>query len=123
MIQPALTDATSYYKIGDYVTFKWNYTSLSITPTAVDVVVTCTANAQTYTIAANQSVDDTGSVTWDTGEYATGTAPLLTESYTLIVYDADSSISATAKAGYLGTQSQFRFAMYSPQAYTPLNGQ
>ena len=86
-------------------------------------MASCSVNNQLYTIALNQSVQPTGSVTWDTGDYqATASIPLLTETYTLIVYDAASSISATAQAGYLEASDDYTFGMYIPQAYTPLNG-
>jgi len=71
----------------------------------------------------NQTVtNSTGAVTWDTGSYqATAVQdPLLTETYTLIILDAASSISATAQAGYLAVYDSYTFGMYSPQAYTPL---
>ena len=124
MVTPAAIAAAQYYKIGDYVTFAWNYTSLSVTPTAIDVLASCSLNNQLYTIALNQSVQPTGAVTWDTGEYqATATIPLLTETYTLVVYDAGSDFTAIPKAGYLAVQDQFQFGMYSPQMYTPLNGE
>ncbi|KAK0249569.1 hypothetical protein LTS09_015261 [Friedmanniomyces endolithicus] len=48
--------ATSYYKIHDNATFAWNYTSLSITPSAVDVLAFCSSNSVTYTIAANATI-------------------------------------------------------------------
>jgi hypothetical protein len=122
MVTPAAIDAAQYYKIGDFVTFAWNYTSLSVTPTAIDVLASCSLNNQLYTIALNQTVEPTGAVTWDTGEYqATATIPLLTESYTLVVYDAGSDITSIPQAGYLAVQDQFQFGMYSPQSYTPLN--
>lgn len=120
MITPNPFSGSQYYKIGDWVTFAWNYTSLSATPTAIDVLASCSKNSATYTIALNQSVKETGQVLWDTGAYqSSATVPLLTEVYTLIIYDADSSVSATARAGYLGTFEQFTFGMYSPQPYTP----
>lgn len=124
MITPAAAVAASqYFKIGDYVTLAWNYTSLSVTPSAIDVMASCSVNNQLYTIALNQSVSPTGAVTWDTGGYQqTATIPLLTETYTLVIYDAAESVSATPKAGYLGTSDQFTFGMYIPQAYSPLNG-
>lgn len=123
MITPAITLGQQYFKIGDYVTFAWNYTSLEAPPTAVNVMATCTANKQLYTIQMNQTVaNNTGGVIWDTGSYqATAVQdPLLTQTYTLIIYDADSSISATAQPGYLAVYSQYTFGMYSPQPYTPL---
>jgi len=123
MIEPALISGAQYYKIGDFVTFAWNYTSLLATPTAINVMATCTVNQQLYTLAANQTIGNaTGAVTWDTGAYQSTALsdPLLTETYTLIIYDADSSISATAQAGYLAVYDQYTFGMYTPQAYTPL---
>ena len=122
MVTPAPTAVAQYYKIGDYVTFAWNYTSLSVTPSYIDVIATCSSNSEAYTIAANMSVAPTGAVTWDTSLDATGVAPLLTDEYTLVIYDAAKGISATPAAGYLSTYEQFTFGMYIPQAYTPLNG-
>jgi len=124
LITPAVSLGEQYYKIGDYITFAWNYTSLSATPTALNIMATCTANTQLYTIAMNQTItNSTGAVTWDTGSYqATAVSdPLLTETYTLIIYDAASSISAVAQAGYLAVYDSYTFGMYTPQAYTPLN--
>lgn len=122
MITPAATAAASYYKIEDYVTFAWNYTSLSVTPSAIDILASCSANDATYTIALNQSVSGaTGAVTWDTGAYqSTATIPLLTETYTLIIHDAAKAVSAVASAGYFATYEQFTFGMYIPQPYTPI---
>jgi hypothetical protein len=121
MLTPAPISGSQYYKIGDFVTFGWNYTSLLATPSAIDIVASCSANKQIYTLAMNQTVSNaTQAVTWDTGSYQTGnpTIPLLTETYTLIIYDAASSISAVAQAGYLAPFNQFTFGMYSPQPYS-----
>ncbi|GLA70830.1 hypothetical protein AtubIFM55763_001005 [Aspergillus tubingensis] len=115
--------ATTYYKIGDYVTLKWNYTSLTISPTAVNVVASCSLNSATYTISSNMTMSPTGEVVWDTKKYqANATVPLLTASYTLIVWDASKAITETASAGYLSAASSYIFGMYSSQPYTPLNG-
>lgn len=117
---PAVSSGQQYYKIGDWVTFAWNYTSVLATPSAIDVFASCAANQATYTLALNQSVAETDKILWDTGAYqATATVPLLTNTYTLIIYPADSSISATPKAGYLAVQDTYTFGMYTPQAYTP----
>ncbi|RKF61174.1 hypothetical protein OnM2_044025 [Erysiphe neolycopersici] len=123
MQTPAISLGQQYFKIGDYVTFGWNYTSLEATPTAVNILATCKANKQLYTIEMNQTVaNNTGVVVWDTGKYqATAVQnPLLTQTYTLIIYDADSSISAVAQPGLLAVFNQYTFGMYSPQPYTPL---
>ncbi|KAJ5747956.1 uncharacterized protein N7511_009652 [Penicillium nucicola] len=114
--------STSYYKIGQDVTFVWNYTSLSVTPSAVNVVASCSMNKQEYTLTSNMSVKATGSVIWDTGKYqSSATIPLLTATYTLFVYDSSKEIDDTASAGHLGSQIGYSFGMYTPQAYTPLN--
>lgn len=122
MITPA-SSSTTYYKIGQDVTFVWNYTSLSVTPSAVNVVASCSLNSMTYTLSSNMTVKQTGSVVWDTGKYQkSATIPLLTASYTLIVYDASKDIDDTASAGYLSSQNGgYVFGMYTPQPYTPLN--
>ena len=120
MVTPAAIAGAQYYKIGDWVTFAWNYTSLSVTPSAIDIMASCSANQATYTIALNQTVEATGRIEWDTN--ATQATPYLTETYTLLIYDSQSSVSATAKAGYLGTFNQFTFGMYQPQSYTPYSG-
>lgn len=124
MVTPAAIAAAQYYKIGDFVTFAWNYTSLSVTPSAIDILASCRINSQLYTLALNQSVEPTGAVTWDTNEYqATATIPLLTETYTLVIYDAAKDYTASPSAGYLGAFDQFTFGMYTPQPYIPLNGE
>ena len=123
MITPAIISGAQYYKIADYVTFAWNFTSLSVTPSAVDILASCSTNSATYTIAMNQSISGaTQAITWDTGAYqASATVPLLVATYTLIIYDADSSMSDTPRAGYLGVYDQFTFGMYTPQPYTPIS--
>ena len=114
-----------YYKIKDYVTFGFNFTSLSVTPSRIDILATNSLNSQTYTIAANHSVtmgdDAVQAVTWDTGEYqSTASVPLLMGTYTMIIHDASKDADAAPMAGYLGSWNQFNFGMYTPQPYTPL---
>lgn len=121
MITPNVYSSSSYYKVGEFVTFAWNMTSLSVTPTAVDVFATCTANQNLYTLTANMTMNgSTGAVTWDTGDYqASATVPLLTETYTLIIMDAAlPAISATAVYGGLPVYSGHKFGMYTKQAYS-----
>lgn len=121
MITPNVM-TSSYIKINNIVTFAWNYTSLSVTPSAIDILASCSLNQETYTIATNQSIaGPTQSVIWDTGAYqANATIPLLTATYTLIIHDAAKDVSSTPMAGYLGTYDQFTFGMYTPLAYTPM---
>lgn len=124
MITPSVAAGPQYYKVGNNITFAWNFTDVLATPTAVDILATCTANQQMYTLAMNHTVgaNSTAAVTWDTEQYQATAAqdPLLTEMYTLIIYDAASGISATAQPGYLAVYDQYTFGMYTPQPYTPL---
>lgn len=114
---------TQLYRIGKEITWNWNYTSLQGTPTALDVLVSCSVASETWTLTQNMTWETTGVYIWDTNAYAqTAVAsPLLTEEYTLIIYDADSSISATAEAGYLSVFNTFKFGLYESRPYTDLN--
>ena len=124
MITPSALATSTYYKIGvDSVSFAWNYTSLAVTPSKIDVLVSCSANQATYTIASNTSFEKTGSVVWDTKPEETGEAPLLTETYTLIIHDAEKAVTEVAGAGHLGSYDTFQFGMYLPQKYTPRAGE
>jgi len=122
MITPAATAPLQLYKIGDTVTWVWNYTNLQGPPTAVDVLASVSTASRTYTLTQNMTFATQASYTWDTGAFQSDNKgnQLITEQYTLIIFDAESSISATPEAGYLGTFQQFTFGMYSPQPYTPL---
>ena len=126
MITPAATAPSTLYKVNDYITFGWNYTSLIVPPNAIDVFVSCQLNDATYTLASNTSFNPNGVVTWDTGREATVNAsPLPSEaSYTLIIQDAGAAATAVPQAGYLSKYSQFVFGMYIGQSsqYKPLNG-
>lgn len=109
MISPGAASQT-YIKIGDVVTFVWNYTSVLVTPSRVDVVATNTDGA--WTITSNMTVKETGSVTWNTSDQAT---PLPMEKYTFVVYDSEEGATAAPKAGYLSPYQNYPFAMYSPR--------
>jgi hypothetical protein len=119
MVTPNALAGTQFYKVGDWVTFAWNYTSLSVTPTAIDVLASCTANQATYTISVNMSATET-EVLWNTKNTPEGQAPFLTENYKLLIYDSDLSATAAPRAGYLGAFSGFTFGMYLPQEYISL---
>ncbi|KAF2028031.1 hypothetical protein EK21DRAFT_114236 [Setomelanomma holmii] len=116
MVTPNAIAGDQFYKVGDWVTFAWNYTSLSVTPSYIDVLASCSANQATYTLAVNMSATNTR-VLWDTENTPSGQAPFLTEKYTLMIYDSSSEVTAAPRAGYLGAYSQFTFGMYTPQPY------
>jgi hypothetical protein len=123
MITPAITDGYQLYKIGDYVTWAWNYTSLQANPTAIDVYVKCSRVPQPFTLTQNMTFEETASFTWDTEAYETNNVgnPLLTDQYTLVIADAEAGISATPEAGYLAPFSGFTFGLYEPAGYSDTN--
>jgi hypothetical protein len=123
MVTPAdMVAQPTYIKIGDNATFVWNYTSLIITPTAVDVVAYRRSKDLYYTITGNQSVQETGSVIWNTAEYLNDEQPLEEDIYTFMVYDVAAGPTAMPSAGHLGVSPQNTFGIYKPQSYTPLSG-
>lgn len=68
MRTPSVYDGYQIYKIGDPVTFVWNYTSLQVTPTALNIEAFSTAGMRYFQIASNVSADTTEAI-WDTGAY------------------------------------------------------
>lgn len=117
MVTPVTTEPT-YIKIGQDATFSWSYTSLLISPTALNIEAKCSANSDIYTLTTNHSINDKQFV-WDTTEFqANQSVELLTSKYTLYIYDADSNISQVASAGRLAVFN-YPFGMYRPQPYTP----
>ncbi|KAJ8097353.1 hypothetical protein POJ06DRAFT_261149 [Lipomyces tetrasporus] len=120
MITPAITDSETYIKVGDYATFSWTYTSLIVSPSAVNVEAYCSVNDYYYPIA-NVTANDTH-VVWNTSAYQeTATIPLLVAEYTLYIYDASSNPSSIANPGHLAAYDNLNFGVYTPQPYTPLN--
>ncbi|KAG1886187.1 hypothetical protein F4604DRAFT_1725083 [Suillus subluteus] len=116
--------SNSYYKIApsEYVTFGWNFSSLVVTPTALTVAAVG-ANGNTYPVGPTDGVipGTAQSVVWYPYGYQTAnpSLPLAQESYTLHIW-AQGGPSAFPSPGYLEPNSELEFAMYTPQAYTPL---
>jgi hypothetical protein len=121
MVTPDIMAGSQFYKVGDWVTFAWNYTSVSQMPTAVDVLASCTANQATYTIAVDLPAKET-QVLWDTSKQPDGQAPFLTENYKLIIYDSNRSMTDAPRPGYFGAFSAFTFGMYTPRPRVDLKG-
>ncbi|KAI1464982.1 uncharacterized protein F4812DRAFT_441196 [Daldinia caldariorum] len=124
MITPATTAGTTLYRIGDPtpITWVWNYTSLQGTPTAIDVLVSCSTASQTWTLTQNMTFEPTATFTWDTEKYSESAvaSPLLVAQYTLLIHDSDSSVDATAEAGYLAPFDGFQFGLYTARPYEDL---
>lgn len=123
MITPDTTQvATALYKIGDNIELAWNYTGLQATPTAVDVLVSCSEASETWTLTANMTFETEVNLIWETEDDADNVEkPLLTEMYTLIIKDVEAEVSDRPEAGYLNAYAGFTFGLYRPAAYTPLS--
>lgn len=121
IVSPAVTDGFQLYPIGTQVTWIYNYTSVVMSPTAVNIEAFCSRTQQTYTIAQNYSVAKT-SVIWDTEAYQQTGRPLIAqETYTLVIYDSSTRKTDVAPAGKLGTFQGLQFAMYTPRGNIPLD--
>ena len=121
--QPPQT-ATSFFKIAsnDPVTFGWNMTSVIATPTHLTVSAICD-NGNTYPVGpSNGIIPGTATqVVWDLYAYqqSNPNKPLAQATYTLSIWD-DRGPTAAIKPGYLQQNSALRFALYTPEAYTPI---
>ncbi|KAI1102826.1 hypothetical protein F4804DRAFT_250794 [Jackrogersella minutella] len=124
MITPASTAGTTLYRIGDPtpITWVWNYTSLQGTPTAIDVLVSCSTASATWTLTQNMTFEPTATFKWDTKNYSESAvaSPLLVAQYTLLIHDSDSSQDATAEAGYLAPYDGLTFGLYTSRPYVDL---
>lgn len=124
MTQPAQTGDASFYKIasGEKITFGWNYTSVIITPSTLQISAFCSANAVTYNLGGVSS--GATEFVFDPGQY-NQQAPhsqlpqLMQASYRLMISNPD--VTAPGP-GVVASNSKVTFAMYKPQAYTPLSG-
>lgn len=127
MTQPIQTADPSYYKIarGVDVTFGWNFTSVLQYPRTLTVQAYCSENLNTYNIATNLAGTAT-SVVWSPYNYSTSVEvsnpnlpQLIAASYRLLVYD-ERGLSVGASPGLMQANTKVEFALYNPQAYTPL---
>lgn len=121
--QPPQTQ-TSFFKIApsNTITFAWNFTYLLSTPTHLTVSAVC-ENGNTYAVGPSDGIipGSATSVTWDVWSYqqANPNTPLAQATYTLHIWD-DRGPGAARAPGLLQENDALQFAMYSPQAYTPL---
>ncbi|KAF8800834.1 hypothetical protein BYT27DRAFT_7235948 [Phlegmacium glaucopus] len=121
--QPPQT-ATSFYKIAPSqpITFGWNMTSVIATPTHLTVSAVCD-NGNTYPVGPTDGIipGTASQVVWDLYAYqqANPNKPLAQATYTLNIWD-DRGPGAPRRPGYLQPNSALQFALYTPEAYTPL---
>lgn len=125
MTQPQQTGDQSYYKIasGELVTFGWNFTYVLQKPKTIMVSAVCSDNANTYDLAGPTGIPgDATQFVWDVYAYSTNALksqlpPLVQASYRLIVRDPEVT---QLTPGKMSENSKLTFALYNPQAYTPL---
>lgn len=116
--------ATSFFKIApsNTITFAWNFTDVLSTPTHLTVSA-IGENGNTYPVGpTNGIIDGTAtSVTWDLWSYqqSHSALPLAPGSYVLHIWD-DRGPGAAREPGLLQENSALKFALYTPEAYTPL---
>ena len=116
--------STSYFKIApsNVVTFAWNFTSLYSTPTSLTLSA-AGENGNTYPVGPSDGhIPGTAtSVTWDLWSYqqAHSNLPLAPGTYRLSIWD-DRGPGASRAPGLLQENTALEFALYTPQAYTPL---
>lgn len=122
--QPVQNADASYYKIasGVDVTFGWNFTSVLSYPTSLTLQAYCSSNKNTYPITvlpgtATQAI-------WNPYNYSVTAAQsnqpaLIAETYRLQVFD-ERGLSVGASPGVMQPNQKVNFALYVPQAYTPL---
>lgn len=125
--QPVQTAQASYYKLarGVDVTFGWNFTSVLQYPKTLTVQAYCSDNLNTYNIATNLPGTAT-SVVWSPYNYSTSVEAsnpnlpqLIAASYRLMIYD-ERGTAVGASPGLMQPNTKVQFALYNPQAYTPL---
>ena len=118
--------SSSYYKVapGEYVTFGWNFSYLAYTPTSLTVSAAC-ENGNTYPIGPSNGIipGNAQNVTWYPYGYQTQNPglPLAQAKYTLQIWGGSGGISQIPTPGYLAPNENLQFALYFPQAYTPLS--
>lgn len=121
MLIPATTaDPSPLFKIRDTVTLSWNYTSVIRTPKAVDVIASCSAASDMWTLTQNMTFATAAKYVWDSKKQANRVEkPLPEELYTLIIKDSEAAITAPPEPGYLGSYKALTFGLYSGKPYTP----
>ncbi|KAI0535202.1 hypothetical protein GGR58DRAFT_515541 [Xylaria digitata] len=124
-ISPPTTSAAPLYRIDNIepITWVWNYTSLQGTPSAIDVLISCSKATATWTLSQNMTFAPTATFTWDSNKFQQKQVgnQLPVEQYTLLVYDAEGSFTDTAQPGYLAPYSGFTFGLYTAKPYHNLS--
>jgi hypothetical protein len=121
--QPPQT-SIAFFKIAPSqpVTFAWNFSYVLSTPAHLTVSAIC-QNGNTYPIGPTDGIipGSATSVVWDpyAWDQNNPNSPLPQATYTLEIFDNRGPGSARAP-GLLQPNNALRFALYTPQSYTPI---
>ncbi|KAF6744026.1 hypothetical protein DFP72DRAFT_930557 [Ephemerocybe angulata] len=119
-----LPTVTSYYKVaqGNLITFGWNMSYILATPTHLTVSAAC-SGGNTYPVGPTDGIiaGTATQVVWDPYSYqmSNPNTPLPQAVCNLMICD-ERGFGAVRRAGYLAPNNALQFALYTPQAYTPL---
>ena len=104
-------------------------TQISITPTHLTLIASCSANGNTYPVGPTASPSNTiaanaSSILWNPWQWeqSPGATPFAEATYVLKIWD-ERGPAATVKGGYFSPYSGTEFAMYRPAPYTPISGE
>jgi hypothetical protein len=104
------------------VTFAWNFSYVLSTPASLTVSAIC-ENGNTYPVGPTNGIipGSATSVVWDpyAWQQSFPNSPLAQATYTLEIFDERGPGSART-AGKLQPNNALRFALYTPQPYTPI---
>ena len=124
LTQPIPT-ITSFYKIapGSQITFGWNFSYILATPTHLTVSAAC-AGGNTYPVGPTDGIipGTATQVVWDIYSYQVnhpGT-PLPQAVCNLRICD-ERGFGVVNRPGYLTPNTGLQFALYKPDAYTPIS--
>ncbi|KAA1473081.1 hypothetical protein DENSPDRAFT_839500 [Dentipellis sp. KUC8613] len=121
--QPVQT-TIAFFKLAQSqpITFAWTFTDVLSTPASLTVSAVC-ENGVTYPVGPTDGVipGTATSVVWDPYAFqqSNPNSPLAQATYTLNIFDERGPGAARAP-GLLQANSALRFALYTPQAYTPI---
>ena len=122
--QPPQT-TIAFFKIAPSqpITFAWNFSYILSTPASLTVSAICD-NGNTYPVGPTNGVipGTATNVIWDAYGWQENNpnSPLAQATYTLEIFDERGPGSARAP-GLLQPNNALKFALYTPQGYTPIS--
>lgn len=122
--QPPQT-TIAFFKIAPSqpITFAWNFSYILSTPASLTVSAICD-NGNTYPVGPTNGIipGTATNVIWDAYGWQENNpnSPLAQATYTLEIFDERGPGSARAP-GLLQPNNALKFALYTPQGYTPIS--